>query len=242
MSESKPKMKLIAYKIHDGMGLELRPSEKNRQWMDDTNEHFANRCLPLTIANQHGWDILCSHDIQATWNGSAAINAIHITHEQGTGAPPASSHFGYGVLTFSMPFIFRTPPGWNLMVRGPTNRPKHGIAPLDGIMESDWIESTFTMNWKFTKPGSVRFERGEPIAMLMPLLRGAVEEFEPEIRPISADPVLKEHFDAWSKSRSTFIQELKTPESEAQKEKWQRDYTINAEQTKLRVKPFEKKS
>ena len=238
---SDQKMKLIAYKIHDGMGLELRPSEKNRQWMDDTNEHFANRCLPLTIANQHGWDILCSHDIQATWNGSAATNAITISHMEGTGAPPASSHFGYGVLTFSMPFIFRTPPGWSLMVRGPTNRPKHGISPLDGIMESDWIESTFTMNWKFTKPGSVRFERGEPIAMLIPLLRGAVENFEPEILPIASDPELKKNFDAWSKSRSTFIQDLKVPNSEAQDQRWQRDYTKNANQSKLRVKPFDKK-
>jgi hypothetical protein len=236
------KLKLIAYRIHEGMGVQLRPAERTRQWMDDTNEHFANRCLPLVIANQHGWDVLCSHDLLATWNGATATNAITVSHMAGEGAPPASSHFGYGVLTFSMPWVFRTPPGWNLMVRGPTNRPKHGICPLDGIMEADWIESTFTMNWKFTKPGSVRFERGEPIAMLMPIPRGAVENFEPEIQDMSANPELKQNFDAWSKSRSTFIQDLKVANSDAQDQRWQRDYTKNANQTKLRVKPFERKS
>ena len=234
-------MKLIAYQVQEGMGLQLRPAERTRKWMDDTNEHFANRCLPLVIANQCGWEILCSHDIQVTWNGNVAKEGLHVNHMAGRGTPPASSHFGYGILTFSMPWIFRTPPGWNLMVRGPTNLPKHGIAPLDGVIESDWIESTFTMNWKFTRPGSVRFERDEPIALLMPLQRGPLEEFEPEIKSVSSNKELKEAFEQWSRSRSTFIQDLADPESQARDQKWQRDYTKSANQTKLRVKPFLRK-
>src|SRR3712207_8402233 len=34
---------------------------------------------------------------------------------------PARSHFGSGILTWNLPFLFRTPPGYNLHVRGPAN-------------------------------------------------------------------------------------------------------------------------
>jgi Family of unknown function (DUF6065) len=29
-----------------------------RAWMDATDQRFAYRCLPLNIANAHGWEIL----------------------------------------------------------------------------------------------------------------------------------------------------------------------------------------
>jgi hypothetical protein len=69
--------------------------------------------------------------------------------------PPVSGHFGCGVLTFRVSYLFRTPPGVNLWVKGPPNQPQDGIAPLEGIIETDWSPSTFTMNWKFTRPGRV---------------------------------------------------------------------------------------
>ena len=130
------------------------------------------------------------------------------------------------------------------MGKGPSPS-RHRSADLcntDGVIETDWIESTFTMNWKFTRPGTVSFEIDEPIAMLIPMQRGKLEEFEPDIVPVARNAELKEHFEAWSKSRSTFIDDLKVPDSAAKDAKWQRDYTKNANQSKLRLKPFVDKS
>ncbi len=234
-------MKLIAYRVTEGMGITLRPAERNRQWMDDSNQRFAYRCLPMVIANQHGWDLLCSHHIRATWDGSPLQDGLQIDHVSGKGAPPALSHFGHGILTFSTPFLFRTPSGWNLMLRGPANRPKDGIAALDGIIESDWIQSTFTLNWMFTRPGTVEFAKDEPLGTVFPVQRNAIESFEPEIRDVTTDPKLKADFERWSQSRSTFLDDLKTPESQAVEEGWQRDYTKMAQQTKLKVRPFKKR-
>jgi hypothetical protein len=31
-------------------------------------------------------------------------------------------------------------------------RGERRISPLDGIVETDWLEATFTMNWKLTRP------------------------------------------------------------------------------------------
>lgn len=118
--------------------------------MDATVERFANRCLPMLIANQAGWMLLSSHTLLATWNGGDHPSHLSVEYLSGSAPFPASSHFGYGILTWRLPYLFRTPPGYNLLVRGPSNRPKAEIYALEGIVETDWAVATFTMNWKMT--------------------------------------------------------------------------------------------
>ena len=101
--------------------------------------------------------------------------------------------------------IFRTPPGWNLLVTGPINAAKDGIAPLTGIIETDWAPMTFTMNWRLTRPGQwVRFDAGEAIAHLMPVQRGMIGQWEPELVPMRENPDLLDQFTRWSASRDAF--------------------------------------
>jgi len=80
--------------------------------MDATPESFAYRCLPLNIANAHGWEILNPHGFSAEWNGGAGTDAVTVRPDPG--ADPrrmAVSLFGQGVLTFHVEAILRTPPG-----------------------------------------------------------------------------------------------------------------------------------
>ena len=101
------------------------------------------------------------------------------------------SHFGSGVITFTVPFLFRTPPGINLWVKGPANWIKDGVQALEGVVETDWLASTFTMNWKMTRVCEwVRFEKGEPFCMLVPVPRGLIETLVPRAEPIVANPEL----------------------------------------------------
>jgi hypothetical protein len=62
---------LIAYKLVDDPLMRLVAASPSRSWMDATSKKYANRCLPLRIANQSGWFILNSHEIRAIWNGRA---------------------------------------------------------------------------------------------------------------------------------------------------------------------------
>ncbi len=48
-----------------------------------------------------------------------------------------------------------------MWVGGPPNHIKDGIQPLTGLVETDWLPFPFTMNWMFTRKGSVRWERGQ---------------------------------------------------------------------------------
>jgi LPS sulfotransferase NodH len=216
---------LIAYDLNPLLGVRISAASPRRRWMDETHQRFAYRCLPLTIANQHGWLLHTPCAIRARWTGGAGKDAVQIEYAPGKARPVASSHFGGGVLTFAINYIFRTPPGVNLWVRGPANSPKDGLYPLDGVVETDWSEATFTMNWKFTRADHwVEFEVDEPFAMIAPVARGFLEQFDPEIRPIASDPALQAGHAAWSRSRLEFNRDLTEQQSAARAKGWQRHY------------------
>jgi hypothetical protein len=218
---------LIAYE-RDGAGeVSIIPGDLERDWMNETPARFAYRCLPLLIANQSGWMILNTHRFAATWNGGIGQDSITVEHfDFGPGMVHyALSHFGSGVLTFSIPYLFRTPPGYNLHVRGPANMPKDGIAALEGIVETDWSDATFTMNWKFTRPNHrVLFEEDEPIAMISPIRRGEVERFRPVFRALETDKDTEAGFIAFTKSRADFIKGIQTMDPDTVRAGWQRHY------------------
>jgi uncharacterized protein DUF6065 len=248
---SSRELKLIAYAI-DGHQVEIRPAPVDRDWMDRTNQRFAYRCLPLNIANAYGWEILCPSGFVSVWNGDDDLAAISIVSDLDTPAP-AVSHFGHGVLTFHLPCLFRTEPGFDLMVQGPINRPKDAIAALCGVIETDWSPYSFTMNWIFTRPGTpIRFEKGEPFCHIFPFRRGDIDAVAPEIRALSSDPILKAQHDTWTASRERFNSDLLRPGSEAEAEKWQKMYhrgvvphsdrvESDAHRTRLRIKSFDDK-
>lgn len=232
--------------------LAIQPATSEREWMTQTKFGFANRCLPLKIANQAGWFILNDRRLEVLWDGRDCVHALSVRYldedkrfEGPRILPQASSHFGYGIVTWTIPYLFRTAPGYNLYVRGPTNWCKDGICPLDAIVETDWSNSTFTMNWKVTRPKTaIVFEEGEPICMLFPQARGEFERFNPELRNLSDNPEIAAEYKAWSANRNLFIQKLRLPGS---KPLWQKHYyagrrlsgtAFEGHQLRLRLQEF----
>ncbi len=58
---------LFAYRTNpSGRKMPIVPASHSRAWMDTTTDKFANRCLPLKIANQAGWFILNDRTLRAT--------------------------------------------------------------------------------------------------------------------------------------------------------------------------------
>ncbi len=217
------KPKIIAYTLGHAPTAS-RPGPAQREFMDNTSHRFAYRCLPLNIANQYGWELLSPCTFEATWDGGAKADSIHVEVLDDSWPAPVS-HFGHGVLTFHINQVFRTPPGIQMMITGPLNSPKDGIYAMSGIIETDWSPYSFTMNWVITRPFfPIRFEKGEPIAHIMPVNLAAIEEYETQFLPIDSDPDLKEKFEFFQNSRNTFNEELRDPESEANKQKWQKAY------------------
>jgi len=244
-------MDLICY-LQPGWAPLIRPAPATRAWMDATPESFAYRCLPLNIANAHGWEVLSPCSFDAVWNGGSGTDAVTIATEKDCTPHRAPvSLFGQGILTFHIEGILRTPPGWNLWVGGSPNRQKDGIQPLSGIIETDWSPFTFTMNWRFTRPNhAIRFEASEPICFLFPVERAAIEAFEPKFSPLSADPEIKSQFEAWSRARDTFHRQVERDPPRTPSERWQKHYYrgvdvdgrshIADHRSKLRLKDFDR--
>ncbi len=218
-------MDLICY-LHPGWEPLIRPAPATRAWMDNTPEAFAYRCLPLNIANAHGWEILTPMGFEARWNGGNTVKDVEIKLPAGAQHALAPvSLFGQGVLTFHIFGLFRTPPGWNLWVGGSPNAPKDGIYPLSGIVETDWSPYTFTMNWRFTRPGHwVRFDEKEPICFIYPVQRGYLDAVKPKLVPMESNADLMRQFRAWSASRDQFQVKVAKDQPAAGADKWQKRY------------------
>lgn len=131
-------------------------------------------------------------------------------------------------------------------MRGPANCPKEGIYALEGVVETDWTTSTFTMNWHLTRPGlTVPFEAGEPNCMITPQRRGDLEKVRPVVRDLSSEPEIEQGFLDFQASRSHFNERLRR--HEANGVGWQRHYFQGRDlagerheqhQTRLRLRDF----
>ena len=95
--------KLIAYQIYEEDSAPIRAAPRERRWMEDADKKFPYRCLPLVIANQYGWEILSTHHVRASWDGTSGPDALHVESLRGKGRLHCHSHFGEGVLTFQIP-------------------------------------------------------------------------------------------------------------------------------------------
>lgn len=123
---------------------------------------------------------------------------------EGDDGEPPQSHFGSGLLTWRLPYLFRTPPGWTLLIRGPANQPKDGASSLEGVVETDWAVAPAFHTWQLTRATTVTWDDGEPICMIVPQRRGGLEEWAPEVRDVYDMPQLRDEYLAFSESRRAF--------------------------------------
>lgn len=182
-----------------GEGWGLRPSPGRRHWMDE--QPHAYKCLPLVIANQWGWQILCPTDIVVTWTGDSNLAGLHIDVAPQF-LPAVKSQFGSGIVTFSPPWLFRTPSGWDLYLKGPSNRWKPNCVPLEGVIETWWLNYTFTINWKIVEPGTVFFAQGESLGQLMPVPHATFRDSTAIEAPLGhVEPQAAIELKAWQERR-----------------------------------------
>ena len=205
---------------------DLVPGRPDRDWMDEFTARHPYRCLPLSMANTTGWDLLCPFGFEAEWDGGLGVEAIRFTPDADATLFDhfVTSHFTHGVVTFHLGWLFRTPPGWALRASGSPNRFKHGLAPMEGLIQTDWLPYPFTMNWRFTAPGKVRFEKDEPFCFRQPVPHDSVEAFEPVRASLDDDADLAKQYEAWKEVRTLFNTRMADGDPEAIKQAWQRFY------------------
>lgn len=217
-------MKLKAF-VHGHLSPELRPARARRDWMDAFPERHAYRCLPLAIANSFGWEVLSPCDLRIDYDGGMRTESIRVSAEDGFPHVEqlAASNFTRGILTLHTGFIFRTEPGWALLVGGPANEPKDGMYPLTGVVETDWLPYPFTMNWQLLRPGTFRIRKGEPYCTVVPVLLDPVAATDVEILEATEEPQLPERMESFAARRGELLESTRNPDAEA-RQHWGREY------------------
>jgi len=243
-----PPVSMKAYQVGPNPGYELEPAPARRQWMDEFPERQPYRCLPLNMANQGGWIVRCPCTFSAKWNGKMESDAIKITFEDGVDEAALGqtirSHFGGGIITFTLPWLFRTTEGYAIWVHGPPNWPMDNLQAFEGIVETDWLSMTFTMNWKIMRRNSpVWFRKGDPVCMLTPYPMHLLESVTPEIVDIRKNPQLHAEVVEATKDRAAIIKH----NVESGAKDWEKKYMrgigpdgdpVGTHKTNFKLEPF----
>lgn len=218
-------MKMFVFKLQPDP-VPLVPGSPDRDWMDQTTNRHAYRCLPLSMANTSGWDMLCPCGVTIEWNGGPRREDLIVTVDDPRHIEFAKSHFAQGIVTMHSGYMFRTEPGWGILVTGTPNQVKDGIQALSGLIETDWLPYPFTINWKMTRPGKVRFEKDEPFGFITVLPHQRMEDVLPVVRDIDEEPELKAQHESFRVSREEFRLRQEAGDPEALRQAWQKHYFV----------------
>jgi len=235
------------YQIYEHTNVVIKPGVRNRVWMDNTKDNHAYRCLPLTIANQHGWSVHLKDRASFIWKGGPYIEDVIVKSSNNKNC---ASVFGHGIITFHLEHLIKTPENYNLYITGAPNYPKEGITPLTGIYESDWAPYSFTMNWQITEPNrEIIFEQDEPFCFFFPIERGSIDTFYIEHEMLQSNLEYKNYHDLFSASRAEFNEGKRNKTIDGSV--WQKHYfqgkypdgakcPIHNHQTKIQIADIEK--
>ena len=128
-----------------------------------------------------GWELLNPVETEVVWDGGVYNTNVRATPKR-QHPFAAASHFGSGMATWYLPFLFRTSPDLGLVIAGPANHERDDAVPLDAFVRTDWLPFPFTMNWRLLKKNEpVVFKEGEPICRVYPFPIALLEETKLEI-------------------------------------------------------------
>ena len=80
------------------------------------------------------------------------------------------------------------------------------------------------MNWQFTRPGRIVFEKDEPFCFITPIEYKALDKVEPEITSIDRFPIVRASFEAWRDARRDFNRRLQERDPDTVKQGCQKWY------------------
>jgi len=177
-----PSNNLKPFELND-IGLFLRPLnlDHKREWF---KPNFY-KCLPLSIANMQGFVFSLPYKFSVLWNGGSSKEDIYIEYYEdfekykGTNFITPISVFGDGIFTIQYPLTLKTPPGVNLMTIAPPNFPLAGLSPMSGVVESDNLRFSFSLNIKIDLSNvKIIIEENTPLIGMLPIPRYFCDSFE----------------------------------------------------------------
>lgn len=154
---------LHKHKNEDNL-IHIEPAKKAREWMTP----HAYRCLPLSIANEIGWDVISPCDLEVKLFGDNTINGIEVDN----GNDYFKSHFGCHTVTLQMRnYIWKSDnPDISLLIMPIPNSDHHDWRALTAIIEIEALDYPWFITIQFPPEyGKYKIKKGTPIARIIPI-------------------------------------------------------------------------
>lgn len=173
------------------MAPKVLQSRVKRDWMDETYNKHAYQCMPMTVANVMGWELVLKEDLVVQWAGGNSTVTVLSGGEQ-DGRQVAFPSI-VGIISIGMGWTINTEPGYATWVTGSPNYFIDGAVPLAATIPSSWWPDEVQMNWKITKVNEpVTFPAGTPYCFFTVYPEGLLESVEFEVSNIWDKPDLIE--------------------------------------------------
>lgn len=218
-------------------GLEIVPAHPQREWMNASvaeDQHdpnkidigFANRCLPMLMVNQMGWNVVNKRAFIATSMPQGNI-VYHWSEPQARFGSPINNFKEGNHVTWKSPWTFKTPPGWDLLILPPPNAYLPlGVTCLSALVETDHIPASFTFNWHVPVGRSIWVNPGDIVCRLVPYPTAELEKFSLEVIPHT-----QEGYPEWLVERTAALKAASQPGG-----KWAKLYWKEAKRLKIKRK------
>ena len=105
----------------------IKQSRLKRDWMDETYNKHAYRCLPMTAANVNGWEIILQQDVVVQWDGdNSPPKVLEGEFLDGRAVVVPSI---IGIISFATGWAINTEDGYDTWVTGSPNYFVDGTPP-----------------------------------------------------------------------------------------------------------------
>jgi hypothetical protein len=183
-------MKVSLTKNHQSAP-EIRQSRVKRDWMDETYNKHAYQCLPMTVANVMGWELVLQEELVVKWDGGNTPPVVLSGGKQSgrTVAYPSI----IGIISLGMGWTINTEDGYSTWITGSPNFFIDGAVPLAASIPSSWWPDEVQMNWKITKINEpVIFPAGSPYCFFTFIHDSVLPSVEFEVSNLGDNPELIE--------------------------------------------------
>lgn len=146
--------------------VKVNQSRVRRDWMDETYKKHAYQCLPMTVANVLGWELILEEDLVVQWDGETTVPRILSGETTQAGRTQANCSI-IGMVSINTTWVVRTEEGYSTWLSGSPNYFHPDAEALSATVPSYWWSDEVQMNWRITTVGEpVTFKAGEPFCFI----------------------------------------------------------------------------
>ena len=166
----------------------IEQTKAQREWMDETLDHHAYKCFPVSLVNTIGWSISFEEDIEFIWDGISDTTPDHIKIIRG---PQNVCNLGRGnaTVSFYTGLTFKTDEDISILSIVPPNYFIDGATPFTSIISTSFYDQAYPVAWKVTRPNhNIIIPARTPVATLIPVSMNGFAQTELNIYDKVFDP------------------------------------------------------